>query len=117
MAKESSAVARSQGELEGVREKKYVTLERLVRDLQDARAVQKKDKEVVDERAEAVIEEMKKHGETTYGWRERDGRLTTVTLMDKETVKVTETKAKGKGSGGGVTAIGDEIKKIGFGRK
>ena len=111
MAKTATAV--KQTELEGVRPKRLSTLEAAVRDLLDAKEEHKKTKDVVDEAAEGVAKALKAADETTYGWRE-EGRLITVSLVDKESVKVTETKSKAKKS----EREGNDVEaKLGFGAR
>ena len=100
-----------QGELAGVRPKRLSMLEAAVRDLLEAKERHKATKEAVDGAADEVARALKEAGETTYGWRE-DGRLITVSLQDKEVVKVTETKSKAGGKRG---ETDESRKRIGFG--
>lgn len=110
-----SGAARKQGELEGLRPKRLATLESLVRDLMEAKDELKKQKEVVDERAEAVLAELKSQDETTYGWRE-NGKLITVSRRDREAVSITISDPK-KGKGRRTEEGASDKGPIGFGRR
>jgi hypothetical protein len=110
----TNAVRRSQGEIEGVRDKKWATLESLVRDVIDADDELKKARGHKEECVDAVIRELKQQDEIAYGWKE-DGRLITVSRADKGEALRIQVKSLKKKSVGERDAR-EEKPKLGFGR-
>lgn len=108
-----SAVRRSQGEIEGVRDKKWATLESLVRNVIDADDELKKAREHKEECVDAVIRELKAQDEIAYGWKE-DGRLITVSRADKGEALRIQVKALKKREG--TKEREDRKGPLGFGR-